>query len=160
MTDDPNYLTHIARYALGDADEDSARVIRNMARVGLCDESQGIMRITHILLQQEATMAIDPGLLTELVKLVKDAIEKGRRDRLIELINDFFNRYNFVLRTWTRMEDRHKECHKKDNEVHKHLQDAKAAAKSGDANAMQEALAKARDDLEELAECLGIDIMP
>ncbi|CAM3911967.1 hypothetical protein [Rheinheimera salexigens] len=154
------FIERIARYALGENTDYDLNIKRSMGRLGLCTETQSIMGITNIILKEDINMAIDPGLLAELVRLVKDVIEKGRRDRLIELVNDFFTRYNFVLRSWTRMEDRHKNCHKKDDEVNKHLQDAKSAAKAGDANAMQEAIAKAKDDLEELAECLGIEIMP
>lgn len=154
------FIERIARYALGESTDYDLKTERSMGRLGLCTETQSIMRITNLILKEDIDMPIDPGLLSELIRLVRDVIEKGRRDRLLELIVDFFAKYNFVLRLWTRMEDRHKECHEKDDEVNQHLQTAKDAAKSGDADAMQEAIAKAKDDLEELAKCLGIEIMP
>lgn len=156
----PNAIEKVARHVLGDAEIERKEATRIMSALGLCFESRSIFLITNTLLKEAAIMAIDPGVLAELIALIKEVIEKGRRDRLIELVNDFFSKYNFVLRSWTRMEDRHEKCREKDNEVNKHLQDAKNAAKAGDPNAMQEALAKATDDLEELAECLGIEIMP
>lgn len=159
---DSIFIERIARYALGEPTDYDIKIERSMERLGLCAETQAIMRLTNIILKEEINMAmtIDPGLLAELIKLIKEVIEKGRRDRLIELVNDFFTKYNFVLRSWTRMKDRHEECQEKDNQVMEHLQDAAKAAKAEDANTMQEALAKAEDDLEELAKCLGITIMP
>ena len=97
---------------------------------------------------------IDATTLTELVRLVDDLI-----DTLKEQAQKFVDSYMYVLRYGWEHGGTEK-CREKENEVFNHWRDAKQATESGDANALQNALARASDDLAELAECLGFSPLP
>lgn len=97
--------------------------------------------------------------LTELIRLINDVIEKSRRDNLKKQAQEFVDHYFYVLRYGWRHGAK-EECKKKEKEVFAHWRDAKKAAEAGKADDLQHALARAEDDLHELAECLGIDPIP
>lgn len=149
----------IARFAVGEADLTSQRATELMARLGLCQEVRTFVHMIRSVSQQ-GDLTMEGVTLEVLIETINDVIEKSRRERLREQITDFFSKYTFVLETWTEDDKPHKECREKRREVGDHLRNAMNAARSGNADGVQEAIARALDDLEELAKCLGIQVRP
>lgn len=150
---------HLALFALGDpaASENVAK--RIMERIGLCAEFSGIVSISRQTFKEDSLMAIDPTVITQLINLIDDVIEKSRRDALKDQVADFGGHYLFVVRHGFHNGGTEK-CRAKEKEVHAHWQKALTAARAGNADDLQNAIAAAMDDLRELAECLGIDPVP
>ena len=154
------YSQLLAQFAVGDRGVSESEALRIADAFHLCNEFKGIIKITNEFSSKEdGKMAIEAAAISQLIGIIDDVIDKSRKDALKEQVLDFATHYMFVLRHGFRNGGT-KECKAKEQEVFDHWQRALAAARSGDANALQNAISSALDDLQELAACLGIDPVP